>query len=77
VVAVQALIAASAGSALGVVLTFGVAQLIMTLRPQFLIIIEPSAVVQSLVAGLAMALLSALFPARMVARLAPAEVFRK
>lgn len=76
VVAIQALIAASAGSTLGVGLTFGAAQLIMALRPQFLIILEPGTVGLSLVAGLAMALLSALFPARVVAGLAPAEVFR-
>jgi ABC-type lipoprotein release transport system permease subunit len=35
------------------------------------------AVAQSLGAGLAMALVSALFPACVVAGLAPAEVFRK
>ncbi len=77
VVAVQALIAASAGSALGIALTFGAAQLIMALRPQFLIVVEPGAVAQALIAGLAMALLSALFPARVMAALAPAEVFRR
>jgi putative ABC transport system permease protein len=77
VVAMQALIAAGAGAMMGVVLAYGAAQLIMALRPQFLITFEPTAVAQSLVAGFFMALLAALFPARVVAGLAPAEVFRK
>ena len=77
VVTIQALIAAGAGSTLGVAFAFGAAQVIMSLRPQFLIVYEPMAVAQSLGAGVAMALISALFPARVVAGLAPAEVFRK
>jgi putative ABC transport system permease protein len=76
-VTTQALIASSVGSIIGVALAFGVAQLIMTLLPQFLIVFETSAVIQSLLAGLAMALFAAWFPARIIARLAPAEVFRK
>ena len=77
VVTIQALIAAGAGSVLGVAAAFGAAQLIMAWRPQFLITFEPTTIVQSLVAGFVMALLAALFPARVVAGLAPAEVFRK
>ncbi len=77
VVTVQALIAAGAGSGLGVALAYGAAELIMALRPQFSIVYEPTLLAQSLMAGLAMALVAALFPARVVARLAPAEVFRK
>jgi putative ABC transport system permease protein len=77
VVTIQALIAAGVGSALGVATAYGAAQLIMNLRPQFLIVYETSAVAQSLGAGLVMALVAALFPARVVAGLAPAEVFRK
>ncbi len=77
VVTIQALIAAITGSILGVAFAFGAAELIMNLRPQFLIVFEPIAVAESLLAGLAMALVSALFPARVVAGLAPAEVFRK
>ncbi len=76
-VTIQALIASSGGAIIGVALALGVAQLIMALLPQFLIVFEASAVIQSLLAGLAMALFAALFPARIVARLAPAEVFRK
>ncbi len=77
VVTIQAVIAASTGSILGVAFAYGAAELIMNLRPQFLIVFEPIAVAESLLAGLAMALVSALFPARVVAGLAPAEVFRK
>lgn len=77
VVTIQAVIASGVGSALGVGLTFAAAKLIMELRPQFLITIEPAMVVRAMLAGLAMALLAALFPARIVAGLAPAEVFRR
>lgn len=77
VVTVQALAASVTGSVVGVGLAFAVGQLIMALRPQFLVAIEPGAVGWALVAGLAMALLGALFPARTVARLAPADVFRR
>lgn len=77
VVAVQALVAAGAGSVIGVVITFGAAQLIMSIYPQFLVLLEPRAIMQSLAIGLGMAMLAALFPARVIARLAPAEVFRK
>jgi putative ABC transport system permease protein len=77
VVTMQALVAAGAGSVLGIALAYGSAELIMALRPQFLIVYMPSMLAQSLLAGVAIALVAALFPARVVARLAPAEVFRK
>jgi putative ABC transport system permease protein len=62
---------------MGIGLAQGAGWLIMTLRPQFLITIEPSSVAVALVTGLLMALLAALWPARLIARLAPAEVFRR
>ena len=77
VVTVQALIAAGAGSALGIGLAYGVAQVIMALRPQFLIAFEPLALGAVLAAGLGMAMVAALFPARLVAKLAPADAFRR
>jgi putative ABC transport system permease protein len=77
VVTLQALIASGVGSILGVGLTFAAANLIMELRPQFLITIESVMIARALAAGVAMALLAALFPARIVAGLAPAEVFRR
>jgi putative ABC transport system permease protein len=77
VVAGQALIAAGVGSVLGVALSLITAQLIMTLRPQFLIVLAPDAALRAVVIGAVMALLAALIPARAVARLAPADVFRR
>ena len=77
VVATQALAAAFAGSILGVGLAVGAAQFIIAVRPQFLIAVEPTTVLPALAIGLGMALIAALFPARMLARLAPAEVFRR
>lgn len=76
VVAAQALIAAAAGAAAGVALGYGAAAALMAWRPQFRVDIEPAAVGVVLVASLAMAILAALIPARAVARLEPAEVFR-
>jgi putative ABC transport system permease protein len=77
VVTTQAMLVAIVGSIIGIGLALGGAQLIMALRPQFLVVIEPMATLQALAAGLVMAGLSALFPARLLARLAPADVFRR
>ncbi len=77
VVTVQSFIAAGAGSVVGVVLALAAAQLIMALRPQFLLVIEVKTAAQAILAGLAMALVAALIPARAVARLEPADVFRR
>jgi putative ABC transport system permease protein len=75
-VAVQALIAAVPGAAVGVGLAFGVAALLQAVWPQFLIVIEPRMVGVVLGSALLMALAAALAPARAIAGLAPAEVFR-
>lgn len=77
IVLTQALFASITGSALGILLANGAAQWIMAVRPQFLIIFDPADSAQALLAGLGMALLAAIFPTRVVANLAPAEVFRK
>ena len=77
VVTLQALVASAAGSLAGVGLAVGAADVIMRLRPQFLIILEPSAMGGAIAAGVAMALLAALLPARILANLPPAEVFRR
>jgi putative ABC transport system permease protein len=77
VVALQALIAAVAGSALGVGLAFGAGTGLVAWRPQFQVEIEPVAIAFVLAASLLMALFAALIPARAVARLEPAEVFRR
>ena len=72
----QALIAAVAGGLLGVTLAFGLAALLIALRPQFPVVIEPGAIATALAASLVMAVLAALAPARAMSGLAPAEVFR-
>jgi putative ABC transport system permease protein len=77
VVVSQALIAAGAGGLAGVGLAAGAAWVIMELRPQFLVSIGPEAAGRALLLGLGMALLAALVPARVMARLAPADVFRR
>ena len=77
VVLTQALAAALLGTLAGILLAYGLSQWIMSARPQFLITLDPYKIGWAFVAGLGMALISALFPAREVARLAPAEVFRR
>jgi putative ABC transport system permease protein len=77
VVLTQALVSALAGALAGVTLAYGVSQWIMSTRPQFLIVFNPADVRSALAASLVMALLAAIFPVRVVAGLAPAEVFRK
>ena len=76
VVAMQAVMAAVLGAVVGIALAFGAAAALMTWRPQFLVSIEPTAIGIVLASSLLMALLAALVPARAVARLEPAEVFR-
>ena len=76
VVTSQALIAATVGAFVGVALGFGAGAALMAWRPQFLVAIEPTAVAVVLASSLLMAVLAALVPARSVARLEPAEVFR-
>jgi len=77
VVTAQALVASLGGSLTGVLMAYVVGQWIMSVRPQFLIVFVLRNVVWALLAGLGMTLAAALFPARTVAGLAPAEVFRK
>jgi putative ABC transport system permease protein len=77
IVLTQALFASITGSTIGILLANGAAQWIMAARPQFLIIFDLMDSGQALLAGLGMALIAAIFPTRIVATLAPAEVFRK
>jgi len=77
VVLTQAFFASVVGSLLGILLANGVAQWIMSARPQFLIVFDPVDSAQALLAGVGMALIASIFPTRVVANLAPAEVFRK
>jgi putative ABC transport system permease protein len=77
VVVLQALIAAGAGAFVGAGLSMGAAWLIMAVRPQFLVSTDLSSVSWALLSALGMALFAALVPARVIARLAPADVFRR
>ncbi|MEW6403898.1 MAG: ABC transporter permease [Chloroflexota bacterium] len=77
IVITQALFASIAGSSLGVLLANVTAQWIMSARPQFLIAFSPVDSAQALLAGLGMAVIACIFPTRVIAGLAPAEVFRK
>ena len=77
VVGTQALAAGLAGALLGLAFAIGAAALIMAVRPQFLITVELQSVLFALVAGVGMALVGALLPARLLAQVAPAEVLRK
>jgi putative ABC transport system permease protein len=77
IVLTQALFASITGSGLGILLANGAARWIMSARPQFLIVFDPMDSAQALLAGLGMALVASIFPTRIVANLAPAEVFRK
>ena len=76
-VGMQALITAAIGAVLGWGLAVAAARLIERLRPQFLVAIAPSALVWVVLGGLGMALVAALIPARLIAHLAPADVFRR
>jgi putative ABC transport system permease protein len=77
VVVYQAITSAIAGAALGVLSVYVASWMITSIRPQFLIIQDPSNIVWALVGGLGMALLGAIVPTRVIAGVAPAEVFRK
>ena len=76
VVTMQAAISAVSGAIAGIGLAYGAGAALMAWRPQFLVTIEPTAVAVVLASSLVMAVLAALIPARSVARLEPAEVFR-
>jgi len=73
----QGLATALSGIALGIGLAWFAAEWIMELSPKFLIVIEPISILKTSVFGLFMGFLAAILPARQVALLDPARVFRK
>ena len=75
-VLVQAIVASSLGAVGGIGLSYAFSQLIMGVRPEFLIILESDSALLAIGSGLAMSVLAAIIPARNVARLEPAQVFR-
>jgi putative ABC transport system permease protein len=77
IVVMQALVVAGVGVLVGIGLAAGMAQLIMALRPQFLIVLEQSAIGWAVLSGRVMAVAAALVPIRAIAGLAPAEIFRR
>jgi putative ABC transport system permease protein len=76
-VALQALLTTGAGVVVGIGLALIGAWLIMALRPQFLVTIGLGSLALAIVAAVLMALVAALFPVRVLASLAPADVFRR
>lgn len=76
VVTTQALVAAGAGAVVGVALAYIGGAALMAWRPQFRVDVEPSAVAVVLAGSLIMAVFAALVPARSIAGLEPAGVFR-
>lgn len=77
VVASQALASGVLGAAVGVGFAYAMRWLVVSTRPQFLVIIGPSSIAFTVAAGLVMALVGGLIPARSAGRVAPAEVFRR
>jgi putative ABC transport system permease protein len=75
-VTVQALTATGLGLLLGLGLTWVAAWAISAAYPQFGIALVPARIVNVALVSLGMGLLAALLPARMVAQLDPAQVFR-
>lgn len=73
----QAAIVTIAGAAVGFAVAAGEAQLVMALRPQFLVTFLPLTVAVGLTASGAMALFAVILPARVITGLAPADVFRR
>lgn len=73
----QGLFTGLLGVILGIGLGWLAAQGIMNSSPKFLIVLQPYTVLTASLTGLLMGLLAALLPARQVAGLDPAEVFRK
>lgn len=65
------------GVIVGIGLAWLAAQWIMSGYPKFLIILQPGSALSASFVGLLMGLIAALLPARQVARLDPAQVFRR
>jgi putative ABC transport system permease protein len=77
VVSVQALVIAAVALVAGIGLQQGTARTIEALWPKFLFVSLPGHYVLAVAAAVVMGLAGALVPARVLARLDPAEVFRR
>lgn len=76
-VGTQALAIAATGVAAGLVLQRLAASVMTAIDPKYLFVFKPAHLAVALIAAVAMALAGAWAPARIVARLDPAEVFRR
>jgi putative ABC transport system permease protein len=76
-VTIQGLTMALIGVCVGIGLAWILSDLIMNAIPKFLIVLEPQSILITSFVGLFMGLFAAILPARQVARLDPAQVFRK
>jgi ABC-type antimicrobial peptide transport system permease subunit len=65
------------GTLLGSGLAWLAAQIIMSLAPKFLIVVEPKAISAIAFTGVFMGLVAAIAPVQRIAKLDPALVFRK
>jgi putative ABC transport system permease protein len=75
-VGAQAGALALAGTALGTLLGFAAAGAIATAAPEYLVVIGPGTIALVAAGALAIAVLAAVLPARLVARIDPATAFR-
>ncbi len=73
----QGLVIALLGVTLGIGMAWVTAWWVMRVSPKFLVSLQPESILPTALVGLLMGLLAALLPARHVARLDPAQVFRK
>ncbi|MFQ5410081.1 MAG: ABC transporter permease, partial [Anaerolineales bacterium] len=73
----QGLATAFAGVLLGVGLAWLVGAWISASIPKFLVVLEPRSITSAVLTGLLMGLAAAVLPARQVAQLDPAQVFRR
>lgn len=72
----QGVATATLGGLLGIGLASLAARLIMAVSPKFLIVLEPRTTLLLALSGLVMGVTAAMLPAKLVARLDPARVFR-
>lgn len=75
-VVLQAVLSSLIGFAVGLILTFGVAQLVRALVPELLVVIEPAAALRVFEAALIMGVAAALVPTRRMARIEPSIAFQ-
>jgi putative ABC transport system permease protein len=76
-VALQAFMVSLGGTLVGVLLAWLLTRLLPAIRPDLLVVLGWSSIATVATVGIATAILSAIFPVRLLARIPPAEVFRR